>query len=76
VLSLDCLPPLNCSINCDLLVVLADASNPTLTLAGVGVGETAELTQLDRKLLLAAFTAFRVRLGSLKSELQYQRLYI
>jgi hypothetical protein len=35
-------------------------------LAGLGAATTVELTQLDRKLLTAAFRAFRVHLGSLK----------
>lgn len=69
MLSLDCLPPFGCSIDCSPLVGLTDASNTTLTLAGLGVEKTVGLTHLDRKLFMAVFTAFRVHLGSLKLEL-------
>ena len=60
------MPPFGRSVDCGPLIVLTDASNTTLTLAGLGAATTVELTQLDRKLLVAAFRAFRVHLGSLK----------
>jgi hypothetical protein len=59
VLSLDCLPTFGCSSDCGPLVVLTDASNTTLTLTDLGAAKTVELTQLDRKLLVTAFRAFR-----------------
>ena len=62
------MPPFGRSVDSGPLDVLTDASNTTLTLAGLGAVTTVELTQLDRKLLVAAFRAFRDHVGSLKLE--------